>query len=71
MVLEDGLSLRVMDWIPGKTLADMTVNGENLVMKIGKISGGFRVRSRGRSESSRAHAPSGRVGGMDDRKASS
>ena len=48
VVFEDGLSLRVSgDWTPGKTLADMTVNGENLVMKIGKISGGFRVRSRG------------------------
>ena len=48
VVFEDGLSLRVSgDWTPGKTLADMTVNGETLVMKIGKISGGFRVRSRG------------------------
>ncbi|MEK9757495.1 MAG: acetyl/propionyl/methylcrotonyl-CoA carboxylase subunit alpha [Paracoccaceae bacterium] len=48
VVFEDGVSLRVSgDWTPGKTLADMTVNGETLVMKIGKISGGFRVRSRG------------------------
>ncbi|MGB1642619.1 MAG: acetyl-CoA carboxylase biotin carboxylase subunit [Paracoccaceae bacterium] len=48
VVFEDGVSLRVSgDWTPGKTLADMTVNGETLVMKIGKISGGFRVRNRG------------------------
>ncbi len=48
VVFEGGVSLRVSgDWTPGKTLADMTVNGETLVMKIGKISGGFRVRSRG------------------------
>jgi propionyl-CoA carboxylase alpha chain len=48
VVFEDGVSLRVSgDWTPGKTLADMTVNGETLVMKIGKISGGFRIRSRG------------------------
>ena len=48
VVFEDGVSLRVSgDWTPGKTLADMKVNGETLVMKIGKISGGFRVRSRG------------------------
>ena len=48
VVFEDGVSLRISgDWTPGKTLADMTVNGETLVMKIGKISGGFRVRSRG------------------------
>ena len=45
---EDGTSLRVTgDWTPGKTLADMKVDGKTLVMKIGKISGGFRVRSRG------------------------
>ncbi len=45
---ENGTSLRVAgDWTPGKTLADMKVDGETLVMKIGKISGGFRVRSRG------------------------
>ena len=48
VIFEGGVSLRVSgDWTPGKTLADMKVNGETLVMKIGKISGGFRVRSRG------------------------
>ena len=48
VAFEDGTSLRITgDWKPGKTLADMKVNGETLVMKTGKISGGFRVRSRG------------------------
>ncbi|SFS03347.1 acetyl-CoA carboxylase biotin carboxylase subunit [Yoonia litorea] len=35
------------DWAPGQPLARMTVDGSPLVMKIGKISGGFRVRYRG------------------------
>ncbi|MWB77851.1 acetyl-CoA carboxylase biotin carboxylase subunit [Pseudooceanicola sp. 216_PA32_1] len=45
---EDGTTLRVEgDWTPGKTLAEMTVGGAPLVLKVGKISGGFRIRSRG------------------------
>ena len=48
VVFEDGTSLWVTgSWTPGKTLADMKVGGEALVLKIGKISGGFRVRNRG------------------------
>ncbi|MFA8385222.1 MAG: acetyl-CoA carboxylase biotin carboxylase subunit [Pelagibaca sp.] len=44
----DGSDIRVSgDWTPGDQLARMTVNGDPLVMKVGKISGGFRVRSRG------------------------
>ncbi|MAU44232.1 MAG: acetyl/propionyl-CoA carboxylase subunit alpha [Yangia sp.] len=44
----DGASLRVEgDWTPGQTLAHMTVDGKPLVLKVGKISGGFRIRSRG------------------------
>ncbi|MCO4847129.1 MAG: acetyl/propionyl/methylcrotonyl-CoA carboxylase subunit alpha [Yoonia sp.] len=35
------------DWTPGDMLARMTVGGTPLVIKIGKISGGFRVRYRG------------------------
>jgi len=34
-------------WTPGQTLARMTIDGAPLVMKVGKISGGFRVRYRG------------------------
>ena len=43
-----GNVLRVTgDWAPGDQLARMTVDGAPLVMKVGKISGGFRIRSRG------------------------
>ncbi|SIT83222.1 biotin carboxyl carrier protein /biotin carboxylase [Yoonia rosea] len=41
-------SLRVeSDWTPGDPLARLMVDGAPLVLKIGKISGGFRVRYRG------------------------
>jgi propionyl-CoA carboxylase alpha chain len=35
------------DWTPGDPLARLMVDGTPLVIKIGKISGGFRVRYRG------------------------
>ncbi|XDA97534.1 acetyl/propionyl/methylcrotonyl-CoA carboxylase subunit alpha [Sulfitobacter sp. LCG007] len=45
---DEGFSLRVAgDWVPGMQLAKMTVDGEPLVLKVGKISGGFRIRTRG------------------------
>ncbi|MDP5084586.1 MAG: acetyl/propionyl/methylcrotonyl-CoA carboxylase subunit alpha [Yoonia sp.] len=41
-------SLRVESgWTPGDPLARLSVDGDPLVLKIGKISGGFRVRYRG------------------------
>ncbi len=44
----DGTEHRVTgDWTPGDQLARMSVDGEPLVLKVGKISGGFRLRSRG------------------------
>jgi propionyl-CoA carboxylase alpha chain len=44
----DGGTLRVTsDWTPGDQLALVDVDGEALVMKVGKISGGFRIRNRG------------------------
>lgn len=44
----DGTVLRVASsWTPGDQLARLDVNGEGLVLKVGKISGGFRIRSRG------------------------
>lgn len=44
----DGSELRVAsDWTPGDTLARLDVGGAPLVLKVGKISGGFRIRSRG------------------------
>ena len=45
---EDGAELRVSgDWTPGDQLATMDVDGAPLVLKVGKVSGGFRIRSRG------------------------
>ena len=44
----DGSTLRVNgDWTPGDQLANMLVDDAPLVMKVGKVSGGFRIRSRG------------------------
>ncbi len=44
----DGATLRVSgNWTPGDQLAVMDVDGTPLVLKVGKISGGFRIRSRG------------------------
>ncbi|MBO9403166.1 acetyl/propionyl/methylcrotonyl-CoA carboxylase subunit alpha [Shimia sp. R9_3] len=44
---EDGSKLRVAsDWTPGDQLAEVDVDGR-LVLKVGKISGGFRLRTRG------------------------
>ena len=35
------------DWKPGQPLARLMVNGAPLVMKVGKLPGGFRLRLRG------------------------
>ncbi|MFP7673388.1 acetyl-CoA carboxylase biotin carboxylase subunit [Marivita sp. S0852] len=44
----DGAELRVSgDWTPGDQLARMMVDDAPLVMKVGKVSGGFRIRTRG------------------------
>ncbi|WP_137700179.1 acetyl-CoA carboxylase biotin carboxylase subunit [Marimonas lutisalis] len=48
VTFSDGSSHRVTGaWTPGDSLAEMTVDGEPLVLKVGKITGGFRIRSRG------------------------
>ncbi|PCD77499.1 acetyl-CoA carboxylase biotin carboxylase subunit [Pseudothioclava arenosa] len=45
---EDGTELRVeSDWTPGQSLATLDVSGEPLVLKVGKIPMGFRLRVRG------------------------
>ncbi|UWR21521.1 acetyl/propionyl/methylcrotonyl-CoA carboxylase subunit alpha [Sulfitobacter sp. S190] len=44
----DGAALRVSgDWTPGDQLATMKVADAPLVLKVGKVSGGFRIRTRG------------------------
>jgi len=44
----DDATIRVeSDWTPGQPLAKVSIDGAPLVMKVGKISGGFRIRYRG------------------------
>lgn len=44
----DGEILRCeSDWTPGDTLARIAVSGDVIVLKVGKISQGFRIRTRG------------------------
>jgi propionyl-CoA carboxylase alpha chain len=48
VTFDDGTCMRVTgDWTPGDQLATMMVDGAPLVLKVGKISGGFRIRTRG------------------------
>ena len=48
VTFSDGEALRVSsDWTPGDQLARLDIDGETLLLKVGKISGGLRVRSRG------------------------
>jgi propionyl-CoA carboxylase alpha chain len=45
---EDGLRIRVEgSWTPGDQLANMLVDDTRLTMKVGKITGGFRIRNGG------------------------
>jgi propionyl-CoA carboxylase alpha chain len=44
----DGAEMRVTsDWTPGDPLATLNVAGEPLVLKVGKIAAGYRIRTRG------------------------
>ena len=45
---EDGLRIRVEgSWTPGDQLANMLVDDTRLTMKVGKVTGGFRIRNCG------------------------
>ncbi|MGS4948001.1 acetyl-CoA carboxylase biotin carboxylase subunit [Meridianimarinicoccus sp. RP-17] len=45
---EDGTALRVAsEWTPGDRLATLDIDGSPLVLKVDKITGGFRIRTRG------------------------
>jgi propionyl-CoA carboxylase alpha chain len=45
---EDGTRMRVAsDWTPGQTLARLEVDGELMVLKVNRITSGYRVRVRG------------------------
>ncbi|GAB1362546.1 acetyl-CoA carboxylase biotin carboxylase subunit [Rhodobacter sp.] len=48
VTIDGGAALRVVsDWTPGQPLARLTVDGKPLVIKVGKIPMGFRMRLRG------------------------
>jgi propionyl-CoA carboxylase alpha chain len=48
VTFDDGAAMRVTsDWTPGDSLAQLMIDGVPLVLKSGKISGGFRMRTRG------------------------
>jgi propionyl-CoA carboxylase alpha chain len=48
VTFSDGVAMRITsDWTPGSSLARLMIDGAPLVLKTGKISGGFRVRTRG------------------------
>ncbi len=48
VIFEDETSIRVSgDWFPGKKLANMAAGDKNLIIKINKVTGGFRMRTRG------------------------
>jgi propionyl-CoA carboxylase alpha chain len=48
VTLEDGTAMRVTsDWTPGQPLARLMVDGSPLVLKVGKVPMGFRIRHRG------------------------
>jgi propionyl-CoA carboxylase alpha chain len=55
---EDGARMRVAsDWVPGRSLARLEVDGELLVLKVDRITGGYRVRVRGADLAVRVLAP--------------
>jgi len=54
----DAPALRVeSDWTPGNPLARLSVDGAPLVMKVAKITGGFRLRTRGAEIDVRLYSP--------------
>ncbi|MCW3784131.1 acetyl-CoA carboxylase biotin carboxylase subunit [Defluviimonas salinarum] len=54
----DGTIHRVeSDWTPGDPLATLDVDGAPLVLKVGKITAGFRVRTRGAALDVRIYTP--------------
>ena len=55
---DDGETLRVTsDWRPGAALAEAIVDARPLVMKVGKASGGYRLRTRGADIRVRVQSP--------------
>lgn len=58
VTFDDGNNLRITsEWTPGDKLAVLDVDGHKLVLKVGKITGGFHVRSRGADMKVRVRTP--------------
>ncbi|MCV2880617.1 acetyl/propionyl/methylcrotonyl-CoA carboxylase subunit alpha [Actibacterium sp. XHP0104] len=54
----DGSSHRVAsDWAPGDSLANLDVDGDPLVLKVGKVTSGFRIRTRGADLAVKLYTP--------------
>ncbi len=48
VTFEDGIAHRVAsDWTPGDSLAHLLIDGVPMIIKVGKVPGGFRLRVRG------------------------
>lgn len=58
VVFAGGDSMRVeSDWVPGQPLARLLVDGDPLVLKVNRITGGYRLRLRGAEMKVRIHTP--------------
>ncbi|MCC5970631.1 MAG: acetyl/propionyl/methylcrotonyl-CoA carboxylase subunit alpha [Pararhodobacter sp.] len=58
VVFAGGDSMRVeSDWAPGQPLARLLVDGAPLVLKVGRITGGYRIRLRGADLKVHVHTP--------------
>ncbi len=54
----DGREMRVAsDWRPGEPLAVLDVDGAPLVLKVGRLTGGFRIRTRGADLAVKLYSP--------------
>ena len=54
----DAPAIRIeSDWTPGTALAHVSVDGSDLVMKVDKITGGFRLRTRGAALEVKLYSP--------------
>jgi propionyl-CoA carboxylase alpha chain len=57
-VVVAGETIRVTsDWTPGDSIAKLSVGGAPLVLKVGKITQGFRIRYRGADLKVRVRTP--------------
>ncbi|QFU09349.1 Acetyl-/propionyl-coenzyme A carboxylase alpha chain [Rhodobacteraceae bacterium THAF1] len=56
--LENGATHRITsDWMPGQPLAVLDVDGTPLVLKVGRATGGYRLRTRGADMVVRVFSP--------------